>query len=594
MLGKRPIQKWSGELAFSTERDFERKVLPFLRVFWPALVQVPARREWDAKGIDLAVWADQAPLPVAVQCKGFAVQEVGPDQLRQTLSSIEAFARSGISCQMYLMVHNRDGRNREFAQAIQERLTDLVATGRVARAELWDRQLLLANAFDRVKQTLAEALREYTQELLRQFEERFNFGRAWVDTVPLVEDRLVFRRDEPCSIEPVQACSPSNTSSLLGSRDDMRWTLLTGPFGSGKTTTVLHAARSGDQAVLVVPARQLAYSELRRSANLFLEQIANAINVFGDYEPQDRSVLGELAGPAFHDLMQQSDSPFVFVLDGLDENRAYASFEGLQTLSNQLSSFGCPVILTTRQEHLHSMFGSFSTAFYEFATKHRPQRDARLLTLAPWTTREVLNLLSQLPREGVSAGRLDRFVRLVATGEVKEWYGELPFRPLFLQFIIEDVLAADVRRVNRSSLLLSWFRRKVRRDVAARGMMLDISDIEDFCDRMVLLTEDVAGTMVDLKSGAVELTEETTSSLLTTLARRRFESKGDVIVPVLLNSVLVPQGLRRGSQFKIEFAFKVFQEYFLARYVARSAPSIGVLPANVQSFLAELREGVQG
>jgi uncharacterized protein YjcR len=61
---------------------------------------------------------------------------------------------------MYLVVHNRDVHNREFAQAIQERLTDLVATGRVARAELWDRQRLLANAFDRVKQMLAEALRD--------------------------------------------------------------------------------------------------------------------------------------------------------------------------------------------------------------------------------------------------------------------------------------------------------------------------------------------------------------------------------------------------------------------------------------------------
>lgn len=49
-------RKWSGILATSTDRDFERKVLPFLRLFWPSLHQLPARGPWDAKGIDLLVW----------------------------------------------------------------------------------------------------------------------------------------------------------------------------------------------------------------------------------------------------------------------------------------------------------------------------------------------------------------------------------------------------------------------------------------------------------------------------------------------------------------------------------------------------------
>src|SRR5258707_865854 len=95
-------QRWSGMLARSTERDFERLVLPFLRLFWPTIDQVPARGNWDSAGIDLLVWTEGNPFTCAVQCKGFAVQELGRDQLRQALESIESFSSSGHRCDIYL------------------------------------------------------------------------------------------------------------------------------------------------------------------------------------------------------------------------------------------------------------------------------------------------------------------------------------------------------------------------------------------------------------------------------------------------------------------------------------------------------------
>lgn len=98
MRGQSVYQRWSGLLAQSADRDFERKVLPFLRLFWPSLVQTQARAAWDAKGVDLLVWTDHGPFPCIVQCKGFQVQELGNDQLRQVENSIEAFRRSDASC----------------------------------------------------------------------------------------------------------------------------------------------------------------------------------------------------------------------------------------------------------------------------------------------------------------------------------------------------------------------------------------------------------------------------------------------------------------------------------------------------------------
>jgi energy-coupling factor transporter ATP-binding protein EcfA2 len=590
MLGKRPLQKWSGELAFSTEREFERKVLPFLHLFWPELVQPPARQTWDSKGIDLAVWTDAGSLPVAVQCKGFSVQEIGSDQLRQAMESITTFERSDVVCDTYLFLHNRDGRNPEFRLAVEDRLRSMVASGRVREAFLWDRQKLLAKAFERLQHLLEERLREHAQQLLCDFQERF--GSSWVARVPLVEDRLVFQRDEPCKIESVSPCERRHVSQLMLSSDESRWTLLTGPFGSGKTTSLLHCASAVEQVVLFIEARHLPFSELRRSTNLLLEQIVTALNLLGDFSAEDRTVLAEIAGPAFHDLLQNTESPYVLIVDGLDENRAYATFEGLQTLSNQLSSVRCPIVLATRQEHLFPLFGSFSSAFYEFSTKHGPTRAARLLTLAPWTMDEVLDLINQVRQQVHDEKRrraVEDFGREVASGRSHEWYADLPFRPLFLQFILDDLMEEGLRHARRSDLLVSWVQRKIRRDVRARGLMLDSTmDVEDFVARMLNFAEDVAHALSAADSGAVVLLESGTVDLIAGVSRRHFPQSAEPTVPLLLNSVLMPLGLRRGSELRVAFAFRIFHEYFLARYAVRESLERSVLPENVRSLAAEM------
>ncbi len=48
----------SGRLAVAEEDDFERAVLPLLRLTWPGMQQAPRKKSWDQRGIDLFVWAD--------------------------------------------------------------------------------------------------------------------------------------------------------------------------------------------------------------------------------------------------------------------------------------------------------------------------------------------------------------------------------------------------------------------------------------------------------------------------------------------------------------------------------------------------------
>jgi hypothetical protein len=60
-----------GELAAATSREFERRVLPVMRLFHGEIIQAPELAGLDRAGIDLLAWTDIQPFPWVVQCKGF-------------------------------------------------------------------------------------------------------------------------------------------------------------------------------------------------------------------------------------------------------------------------------------------------------------------------------------------------------------------------------------------------------------------------------------------------------------------------------------------------------------------------------------------
>lgn len=592
MRGQSVYQRWSGILGQATDRDFERRALPFLRLFWPSLVQTAARRTWDAKGIDLLVWTDHGPFPCVVQCKGFQVQELGNDQIRQVENSIEAFHNSDASCDVFLVVHNRDGRNPQFNRRIKEKLKQLVSSGKVGEADLWDRQALLDKVFGRTKEIVEAALCEHSATLLNHYQSLFRFGHAYISAVPVIEEKLIFKRGEPCSIEPIVPISSRRIGEILLEPSLARWTLLTGKFGAGKTTAVLHVAASRERIVILVPCANLPSHALQTSTNELLEQAVRSLNIFGEFEAQDQEVLNETAGPVIAYLLRRSDTTYALILDGLDENRAYSNYEGLQQLNNQLADLTCPVVLTTREEHLNAMFGNFSSAFSEFSTKKAPGRPARLLKLAQWGKDQVHQFITQVLREtkGQQRQHLSEFSKLLKNGEYLPVYGELPFNPLFLQFILEDVIEHGVRTANRCLLLRSWIEQKIRRDWRVPRVKLDDSlDVEDCVARMLRLMEDVANMMTSRIGDTHQLAEYIPSDRVREVAEGLFKASSDILLAVLLNSVLIPQSLRRGSNLNITFAFRVFHEYCLASYLVRENLADHGYPDAVRSFCSEIR-----
>jgi hypothetical protein len=184
------------------------------------------------------------------------------------------------------------------------------------------------------------------------------------------------------------------------------------------------------------------------------------------------------------------------VIDGLDENRLYLRPEGFQLLNNQLAELKCPIVLTTRLEHLSSMFGNFESLLEGLGSGRRSATAARLLTLKPWTAAEVTLFVEAAHRNvtGEERARVALFSDALREGRLTQLYGDLPFHPLFLQFILDDVCSEGLAARRRTELIRSWVQRKIYRDIDKHGSPIDQPiDRYEIVGNMARLMEAVAG-----------------------------------------------------------------------------------------------------
>jgi len=241
----------SDELAVAEELDFERKILPLLHIIFPDALQAPRRRSIDKSGIDLLVWGKAGSLPLAVQAKGFSVREaeVGSAQARQFVRSIGAFRNSGLVADIYLLVHNRDNRDPDFRQPVEDALRSLRTSGQAKRAELWSRQRLPSEAFQAMLQLLRRSICERNLSVGDLQKRLDNAVAAPLESVPYSRSMLTVDQYQLRSISPAQFCLGDPVNDVRP-RPGHRFTILIGEFGSGKTTTVGRA--------VTVPMRQFS------------------------------------------------------------------------------------------------------------------------------------------------------------------------------------------------------------------------------------------------------------------------------------------------------------------------------------------------
>ena len=285
-----------GKLMVAHGDEFERLALHYLRVIWPPMIQAPRLQRLDRFGVDLCVPHSDASFDVVVQAKGFKVDEqLLESQVRnQILPSIEKYRDSPLVCDQYVLLHNRDGANRESAAEIQTALDRLVQEGKAKSVQLWDCFAFIKQVRNQIDRRIREKLSERSHSILLQQASFFHFGNQFVSNVPLGRSRW-----NPGSSLGQDFDGPfvdTNAAKLIASPRKVRYALLIGTFGIGKTTTVLRAAEARELVVVYVPAHMIRREHGSQGTNLLLRNLDEELNLLDDFPADTSEVLHDVLG----------------------------------------------------------------------------------------------------------------------------------------------------------------------------------------------------------------------------------------------------------------------------------------------------------
>jgi len=593
----------SGELATSEDRDFERRSLPLIRAIWPEAIAPPSRRSFDQSGVDHLVWSDVQPFPLVIQCKGFRSNEheIGSSQIKQCLDSVQSFKKSGLKARIYVLIHNRDGRNKNFRSAIQNELEKLVFSGQVDQALLWDRQTFLKQAFDKTLERAISLLGQLRSDALYYTEIKICEP---LEIVPLSLSELVINQYR---LERQFSCNQKlgDPSKEILEFDESTLVLLIAEAGYGKTTTALRSFASGKRKIFYVPASKISRSVIGAKDLLF--ECIDLEEMIVDVEDADRVTQRRLLRPVIEYLLKDSEQPLVLILDGLDESIYFSRPGGLQALFNHLRDVKIPVVLLARSEFWKSRLEDFSTSFGLLSQKgDRRRTRIKLIELTPWSAEQIAQLAERfqntltVPEQKM---RISHFINVVKSGEYKKFYGDIPRSPLFLRFILETVVEQDVRRIGRARLYYDWAYLKISRDISrprqfggqGRPPILFEFESADVTLRLSFRAMMLAAaTMTTLQNGTIELLS---SCKLTDVLLRDPELK-QVHDPtgLFLNSLLSPLPMQMVHQdIIIRFAHRTYQEFFLALYYAEYPDQFNytTLPKSIVEMLNNIKkEGI--
>jgi len=582
------------------ETEFQVEILPYLRILWPTMVQMRPKGKRDSCGIDL-LFMQEDEISVVVQCKGFQVERLEAKQIRQSTDSIASFLESGLKTRQYIFIHNRDGRHRQYEDAVERSLKGLMEAGRVDSVSLWNLDTLPEVLAECIEKRIATALVRHTAYQKSRHERLFDFRRPTIEHLPAKESWVYFRRSQPCEIVDGYEHVTYPIATIPKDTNAARWTIITGVFGVGKTTVGLELATKYYEAKAVfVPCHVLSHDTLTRHP--LLESILVSIGFLFDTEdeesgscldPRSRNILIELAGPVFKRMLNRPDNDYLLIFDALDENVLFSRLDYMEQFINSLSGLRCRIVISSRSELLKSMFGNFEMVFQEFTVRNSPKKPGCILELLLWRESHVIAFLNGLDiKNNQVRQRIHALVNIVSRRDTS-LYGSLLSHPLFLSFIVEDVIDGGIQGTNQTALIDRWIRRKLNRDIKMlhRPSVNRHQDANQIISMMLNLMTNLAGEMLETESGEIQLRESVDQGQVLKLMRRMSISNDQGVLPVLLNTLLVPLEYSRVSlqyRLRLGFCLRVVQEYFLAQFMLANSLDPERYPREVRIMYYEL------
>lgn len=510
-------------------------------------------------------------LRATVRCLGFSSEQMdlGPAEIDEACAIVDKFASATSAGGEFYLVHNRDGRSRDFRELVKKRLARLVTTGRVPRAELWDRQKLLFEAFNAMLQQIASSLSGQSRSAAAAFgtEQALEVVSLHRELLEIDQYRLRSRSESATEIaDPADVVLESASNNLA---------LLIGEFGSGKTTAVLRAVEKSSLRPIYVPGALLS-NRIKSTKDLLLLCFRHD-GLFTERAKPVREVFELLARPVLERLLKDRSVPMTLILDGVDESAVLTRRGGFQQLFNLLAEIKIPVILTMRSELWFRERDSFEASFGpRSATQPLRKRRIQLVELLPWVESQIFLLIDRYRQRAESPERrvrLDALRALAKAGRLGEYYGDLPERPLFLNLILESVVHQGLpgRNIGRARLLRDWARHKMLRDilepvrVGGEGR-LPLAPEPTSAESSIELAWD---TML---AAALQMTQRfgDTLELIGDCALEEVRAASPHLqglaepLGLFLNSLLLGVDQPIGTPARVRFAHRSFQEFFLA------------------------------
>jgi len=583
-------KRLGGELLAAVDRDFERAALIPCRAFWPALIKPQGLAHYDRAGADLVAFKQDGALEVVIQCKGFFKAEgLQDDQFGAFEKSIDAFERSGLVTETFVVLHNQDSRNQLVAGKIDDALERLISVKRAQRVIQWDRPAFLRALEARLRGMVAERLGEQSALMLAQLDRQFAHGGAYVPDVPVRHQKLRLRRGHKPQIDAVGKHARQTNIAEALTQAKYPWTLLTGLFGSGKTSAALHAARLAPQQILYVHAGSIEPRYGEGGTNSLMARIVETLSIFGDFEADERALFERLAGPVLRQLLSADETDALLILDALDENRTLGTPEAITRFASALSELRSPIIMTTREEHFRATFGNFDHLFDELSMKSGTVREVALLALEPWTNAEVIDFVAAAAAEEPDNPHLRSLRDALLRGEDGGWGQEFLRHPFFLRMIVDLTAEGSDPAASRSELIGSWVWSKLVRDLkTARSTPVEVHDRNSFIERMEGMMAEIAGEMVEQDKDGVRLLDTIGSARVVAICENIFETQGLDLGRAISVSLLIPTAVRHRGEVPVRFTHRAFQEYFLAGRLLDAGIDPEPYPESVRAFRAEL------
>ena len=203
----------------------------------------------------------------------------------------------------------------------------------------------------------------------------------------------------------------------------------------------------------------------------------------------------------------------------------------------------------------------------------------RTVELLPWEAEQIAELAARFAGRTADAdarARFERFARDAGVDAIR-FFGDVPRTPLFLRLILETLESRDVLTWSRSAVLEQWARIKIERDVNAplvwggpgrRHLVSSDESVDTVVEMSFAAMEEAARIMVEVVDGVVELTPSCLLEALRTIAPRLVDILAEP-TPLFLHSLLIQAPPSPSGERRIQFTHRVFQEFFLARWMAR-------------------------